>query len=216
MIYNRRQKMTEIDIIIDEMRDLLQVKPFRRAIHHKIKELKYRLGTKIADHRKVESMINDLDNWSPKMKNGRTFELTRIGKKLWVPSIPGLSGDDDSELDSLYKFFPQEIIDYIVNYRTKKGIAVMLPGLTLPELEGRKFDLSFEKYNATYYTGIIYEHGGAKTTVKSNYPETDLNPGDLKVLITYFKDHPHYFHHVYNSFLKSWKSTLDSISQASR
>jgi hypothetical protein len=144
--------MTEIDIILDEMRDLLQVKPFRQAIHHKIKELKYRLGSKIADHRKVESMINDLDNWSPKMKNGRIFELTRLGEKLWMPSIPGLPDDDDCDLVPLYEIFPQEIIDYIVNYGAEKGIAVMLPGLTLPELDGRKFDLSFEKHHVTYYT----------------------------------------------------------------
>ncbi|NIM18063.1 MAG: hypothetical protein GTO45_39310 [Candidatus Aminicenantes bacterium] len=208
--------MTEIDIILDEMRDLLQVKPFRRAIHHKIKELKYRLGAKIADHKKVESMIDNLDNWIPKMKNGRIFELTRLGEKLWMPSIPGFTDVEDCDLVSLFQIFPQEIIDYIVNYRTKKGIAVMLPGLTLPELEGRKFDLSFEKHHASYYTGIIYEHGGVKTTAKSNYPEIDLNPGDLKVLITYFKDHPHYFYHVFNSFLKSWKSTLDGFSQAAR
>lgn len=212
--------MNELDILLQEIRDLCEVPEFQKSLHYKVDELKFILSTWIGDYREIECMIHDIPGMkkpgaSQKIK-GHMFALTRLGKKLWIPSLPGCSKVDGYDLFELYAVVPREIIDFIVNYGAKKGIPVMRRGLTLPGLEGRKFDLVFEKHNSKYYTGMVHEHGGVKRMVKCKSPDSmrDLDPGDLKLLITYFKNHPHYFQQVFNGFQKTWKPMLDKLNQA--
>jgi hypothetical protein len=150
-----------------------------------------------------------------RMLRGQPFQLTRVGKTLWIPSFPGCTREDGADLLELYTVVPMEIIDFILNFEANNGVPVMLPGLELPGLEGRKFDLTFEKHHDKFYTGKIHEHGGVKKTVGcKSLSGMDIDPKDLKLLITYFKDHPHYFQQVFNSFDKTWKPMLDRLIQA--
>jgi len=211
--------MDELEILLEEIRDLCEVPEFQRAIEHKVSELKFNLSAWISEYREVENMIRDIpgtkEPGEAQKINGYIFELKRMGKKLWIPSLPGYSEIDGCDRFVLDAVLPREIIDFIVGHAAQRGISVMLRGLTLPDLEGRKFDLIFEKQGSKHYRGIIHEHGGVKKTVKCKAPDSirNLAPGDLKLLITYFKKHPHYFFQVFNSFLKTWKPMLDKLSQ---
>jgi hypothetical protein len=212
--------MNELDILLQEIRDLCELPEFQKSLHYKVDELKFNLSTWIGDYREIECMIHDKPGTkkpgASKKINGHMFALSRLGKKLWIPSLPGFSKVDGYDLFELYAVVPREIIDFIVNYGAKKGLPVMRRGLTLAGLEGRKFDLVFEKHNSKYYTGMVHEHGGVKRIVRCKSPDgmQNLDPGDLKLLITYFKNHPHYFQQVFTGFQKTWKPMLDKLSRA--
>lgn len=196
-----------IDELLSEIKDLAEIPEFAGAIKHKIEELKVALSENIHLHREIESIIydNDIENEKPFQIKGQRFELTLIGKELWIPSFPNQEKDIN-----IYAFIPKEVIKYIVNQKSKKGLIVMRKGLTIPALKDRKFDLCFEKITDKYYIGVINEIGG----IKIQYPDSikedgEVKPENMKLLFKYFKNFPFYFERVFKNFNQVWRKALD-------
>jgi hypothetical protein len=196
---------TDKDELLCEIKDLAEIPEFAGAMKHKIEELKISLSENIHLHREIESMIYDRKNEKPFQIKGQRFELTLIGKGLWIPSIP-----NKSKNINIYAIIPKEVIKYIINQKSKKGFIVMRKGLTLPALKDRKFDLCFEKITGRYYIGLIDEIGGIKILYPDSRKEDGaVNPKDMKLLFKYFKNYPFYFERVFKSFNQVWKKALD-------
>lgn len=196
-----------IDELLSEIEDLAEIPEFAGSIKHKIDELKIALSENIHLHREIESIIydNDIENEKPFQIKGQRFELTLIGKELWIPSLPNQAKDIN-----IYAIIPKEVIKYIVNKKSKKGLIVMRKGLTIPGLKDRKFDLCFEKITDRYYIGVINEIGG----IKIQYPDSikedgEVNPENMKLLFKYFKNFPFYFERVFKNFNQVWRKALD-------
>lgn len=197
----------KIDELLNEIRDLAEIPEFAGAIKHKIEELKIALSENIHLHREIESMIYDRENEKPFQIKGQRFELTRIGKELWIPSIP-----TNSKNLNVYAIIPKEVIKYTIHQQAEKGVIEMRKGLTIPDLKDRKFDLCFEKITGGYYIGVINEIGG----VKIQYPDSDsikedgeVNLENMKLLFKYFKNFPFYFERVFKNFHQVWRKGLD-------
>ncbi len=202
----------EIDELLSEIRDLSEIPEIAGAIKHKLEELKIALSENIHLHREIESMIYDTKNKKPFELKGQRFELTRIGKSLWIPSIPNQAKNLD-----IYAIIPKEVIKYIVGQESEKGFIAMRKRLTIPGLKDRKFDLGFEKITDGYYIGVINEIGG----VKIQYPDSlnvdgAVNMKDMKVLFKYLKDFPFYFERVFKNFNQSWRKMLDEVKAAEK
>jgi hypothetical protein len=153
-----------VNELIEELKDLVEIPEIERILHHKVEEIKTILSKNIHLYRDIEESL--LEVKPPKNPGkmhlyGQLFELTLFGKKTWIPSIPYQPNDCD-----IYAIIPREIIDFIVKHESQSGMPILLPGLKFPGLKERQFDLTFEKINNKRFTGIIYEHGGAKKTVK--------------------------------------------------
>lgn len=196
-----------IDELLSEIEDLAEIPEFAGSIKHKIDELKIALSENIHLHREIESIIydNDIEDEKPFQIKGQRFELTLIGKELWIPSLPNQAKDIN-----IYAIIPKEVIKYIVNQKSKKGLIVMRKGLTIPGLKDRKFDLCFEKITDRYYIGVINEIGG----IKIQYPDSikedgEVNPENMKLLFKYFKNFPFYFERVFKNFNQVWRKALD-------
>jgi hypothetical protein len=201
-----------VNDLIEEIKDLVEIPEIERIIRHRIEELKYMLSESIYLYRDIEESLLELK--PPKHPGkmhlcGQIFELTLIGKKTWIPSIPYPLKDFD-----IYGIIPQEVIDFIVKYKTQIGMPILLPGTTFPGLEERKFDLSFEKINNKLFTGIIYEHGGAKKIVKIETPGGKVDSREkyrkIKELNRYLIKSDDYFLHVTSEFQCRWKQLIDS------
>jgi hypothetical protein len=196
-----------IDELLSEIKDLAEIPEFAGSIKHKIEELKAALSENIHLHREIENMIydNDIENEKPFQIKGQRFELTLIGKELWIPSIP-----INSKKMNIYTIIPKEVIKYIIDQESEKGFIEMRRGLTIPALKDRKFDLCFEKITGKYYIGVINEIGG----VKIQYPDSineygEVNLEDMKLLFKYFKSFPFYFERVFKNFKQVWRKGLD-------
>lgn len=201
-----------VNDLIEEIKDLMEIPEVERIIRHRVEELKYILSESIYLYRDIEDSLLELK--PPKHPGkmhlcGQIFELTLIGKKTWIASIPYPLKDFD-----IYGTIPQEVIDFIVKYKTQIGMPILLPGATVPGLEERKFDLSFEKINNKRFTGIIYEHGGAKKIVKIENPGSKVDSREkyrkIKELNRYLIKSEDYFLHVTSEFQCRWKQLIDS------
>lgn len=201
-----------VNELIEELKDLIEVPEVERIIFHKVEEIKGLLSKNIELYRDIEESLLELK--SPKNKGkmhlyGQLFELTLIGKKTWIPSMPYQPNDCD-----ISEIIPREIIDFIVKYGAQTGMPILLPGLRLPGLEERKFDLSFEKINNRRFTGIIYEHGGDKKIVKIKNHEgkvdSEVKYKKIKELNSYLIKSDDYFIHVNSEFECRWKPLIDS------
>jgi hypothetical protein len=201
-----------VNDLIEEIKDLVEIPEVERIIRHRVEELKYILSESIYLYRDIEDSLLELK--PPKHPGkmhlcGQIFELTLIGKKTWIPSIPYPLKDFD-----IYGIIPQEVIDFIVKYKTQIGMPILLPGTTVPGLEERKFDLSFEKINNKRFTGIIYEQGGAKKIVKIENPGSKVDAREkyrkIKELNRYLIKSDDYFLHVRSEFQCRWKQLIDS------
>jgi hypothetical protein len=194
-----------LDELLSEIRDLAEIPAFAGSIKHKIDELKIALSENIHLHREIESLIYESKNEKTFQMKGQRFELTLIGKGLWIPSIPG-----KSKGINIYAIIPKELIKYIIDQESEKGVIVMRKGLTIPDLKDRKFDLSFEKITGKYYIGVIDEIGG----IKIQYPDCEREAGEvnlenMKLLFKYFKNYPFYFERVFKNFTQIWRKGLD-------
>ncbi len=201
-----------IDELLSEIKDLAEIPEIVGALKHKIDELKVALSENIHLHREIESMIYDRENEKPFQIKGQRFELTLIGKELWIPSLPNQAKDIN-----IYAIIPKEVIKYIIHQKSKKGFIVMRKGLTIPALKDRKFDLCFEKITGKYYIGVINEIGG----IKIQYPDSikedgEVNLEDMKLLFKYFKNYPFYFERVFKNFNQVWRKGLDKRTIAEK
>lgn len=208
-----------INKLIEEIKDLVEIPEIERILHHKVKELKNALSKNIHLYREIEESLLELK--PPKNPGkmhlcGQLFELTLIGKKTWIPSIPDQPNDCD-----IYDIIPREIIDFIVEYGVQTGMPILLPGITFPGLKKRKFDLSFEKINNKRFIGIIneYEHehepGEAKKIVKIEKHEGKVDPSEkykkIKEINRWLLKNDEYFNHVTSEFECRWKPLIESI-----
>lgn len=205
-----------VNELIEEIKDLVQIPEIERILHHRVKELKDALSKNIHLYRDIEESL--LEVKPPKHPGkmhlcGQLFELSLIGKKTWIPSIP--YQPDDCDINAI---IPREIIDFIVKYDAKPGLPIMLHGLKVPGIKARQFDLTFEKINNKRFTGIINEYeqetGGTRKIVKIKKHEGKVDTGEkykqIKELNHYLIKSDNYFLHVISDFKCRWKRLIDS------
>jgi len=202
-----------VNELVEEIKDLLDIPEIERIIHHKVREVKHLLSKNIHLYRDLEESILDVEprkNPGKMHLSGHRFELSLIGKRTWIPSIPNFRGDC-----GIYDIIPQEIIDFIVKYKAKIGMPIMLRGLTFPGFKERKFDLAFEKIKPNRFTGIINEHGGVKKTIDIENYESQVDVREkyskIKELNRCLLKNDEYFNHVTSEFECRWKPLLESI-----
>jgi hypothetical protein len=197
--------------LMEELKDLVEIPEIGRLLFHKVEELKSLLSKNIHLYSDMEESL--LEVRPPKNPGkihsyGQLFELTKIGKKTWIPSIPYQPEDRD-----IFAVIPGEIIDFTVKYEVEEGTPVLLPGLTFPGLKQRTFDLSFEKHNPGYITVIIHEHGGIKKIIKIKNHTAAVPPEEkykkIKQLNRYLIRNDDYFLHVTSEFDCRWKRLID-------
>lgn len=222
----------DLEELIDEIRDLASIPEFKKSFLFKVYELKVRLGEDIENHRGIDEMLfqkksNEVREAPGKVGNimRKQFYLNRIGQDTWIPSIPGIPGDgEDShacDID-IFKIIPQSIIKFITHYGCNTGEPVMLPGLTLPDLKGRKFALIFEKQDEDCFTGFIHEISSASEAADKKEKEfrfanqtesigkREQQLKKIKRLNQYLLKDDAYYLHVISDFLTRWKPLLDS------
>ena len=202
-----------VNELVEEIKDLLDIPEVERIIHHKVKEVKDLLSKNIHLYRDLEeSLLEAKPPKKPGKMNlcGHRFELTLIGKRTWIPSIPNFRGDC-----GIYDIIPQEVIDFIVKYKAKPGMPIMLRGFAFPGLKERKFDLAFEKIKPTRFTGIINEHGGVKKTIEIENYESQADVQEkysrIKELNRCLLKNEDYYSHVTTEFECRWRPLLESI-----
>jgi hypothetical protein len=210
----------ELEILIEEIRELSSIPEFKKSILHKVNELKALLREDIEVQQKIDAMLRDKKSYERHDFKGHLFHLNRVGKDTWLPTIPGIAEiSDQSNHCNIFEIIPRSIINFITHYRTKVGVAVMLPGQIFPDLEDRKFDLIFEKQNEDWFTGIIKEtaSGAAKNgrilknSNHSNIMETKEHAlKNIKQLNHYLLKNDDFYHHVISDFLTRWKPLIDS------
>jgi hypothetical protein len=202
----------EVEKLIEEARTLLLIPEIGKSLKHKILELKLTISKNIDFYQTEEEAEVEK---KPHPLKGTLFKITRIKENLWIPSIPGNTGND------IYQVIPQPIVDYIVDNVGNTGVINMQNGLKFPGLKGRVFDLSFEKQNDYCITGIIHEV--KENGVDSIYPDnlaaamelTAVN-GKLekieviKLLAYYLATCDDFYDHVVSLFKLNWKLLIDN------
>jgi hypothetical protein len=223
----------DLERLIDEIRELAEIPEFKKSLLHKINELKVLLSDDIECQREINEMLcqrksNEKHETHGKIGNikGKPFHLNRIGEDTWIPTIPGISdGGEDSQVCDfdIFAIIPMSIIKFITHYEGKKREPVMLPGLTLPDLKGRSFNLIFEKQSEDCFTGFIHEieSSSEEATAKKEKAFKIANQIDsmgkrehqfknIKQLNQYLLKNDSYYLHVISDFLTRWKPLIDS------
>lgn len=201
--------------LIREIKDLLIIPNFHRALYHKVEELKIILSEDIECFAKISRTIEP-EKECPRLRDGKEFQLARFGDTLWIPSLL-----NSRSVSDIYGIIPQEIIDYIVHYETEPGMIVMKSGLSLPGLKNRKFDLSFEKHSFRSISGVIKERKSTREDPEDItasdtqgqdemfYREMGEIAENLKLLVSYLLKNHDYYRHVISEFFIRWKPLLD-------
>ena len=200
--------------IIDQFRELINIPAFKKVMVHKIEELKILLSEDIGHYNELHSILDTRSTAVHKkdQKHKRIpFQLKRLGRDLWIPSLPHKRKGENI----VYRVIPEAIIDFVVAHQTEPGLIVAKPGLELPELPGRKFELYFERHSEDFITGVIAED---EITSNPSTPEPPLadKEVDLKSLRSFFEYLMHYpvlYTHMINQFELVWKPLLDRREQ---
>lgn len=201
--------------IINQFRELLNIPTFKKVMVHKIEELKILLSEDIGHYNELRTMLDagTVPELSEENKEKRVaFQLRRMGKDLWIPILPNQrKGDTD-----VYQVVPEAVIDYMVEYKTEPGLIVAKPGLKLPALPGKTFDLYFERLREDFISGIIAGDRlvGEKPMpeppgMDPSSPQKDVDLKSLRRFFQYLMNHPVLYTHMINQFELVWKPLLD-------
>lgn len=200
--------------IFRQFKELLNIPTFKKVMVHKIEELKILLSEDIGHFNQLRTMLDSApvpELTGDKKVERVAFQLKRVGQDLWIPTLPNQrKGDTD-----VYQIVPEALIDYMVEYETEPGIIVAKPGLKLPVLPGRTFDLYFERLRDDFITGIIAGETVAINPVRDEKINTNKEV-DLKSLHQFFEYLMHYpvlYTHMINQFELVWKPLLDRHQQ---
>jgi hypothetical protein len=214
----------ENEKIIEEFTELLNIPAFKKVLLHKIEELKILLSEDIGQYKELKTILDGPglpDVQAGGKKKVKVFQLNRLGESLWIPSlVPHRKGET-----GIYHLLPEAVIDYIVSHKTEPGLIVAKPGVTLPELPGRRFDLYFERPRENFISGVINETECEKECENETHrdPQTSHIPVhgegvDIKSLRSFFDYLVHYpvlYNHMINQFELMWKPLIDRQQQKS-
>lgn len=206
----------EIEKILKVTRDILLIPICGISLKHKILEIKEGLAMNIEYFRDPDDIDETEQKKRDKSLKGVRFEISRLGENLWVPSIP-----DDPKC-RVYDIIPEAIVNHITDMEIKEGVIHMESGLRFHGLKGRVFNLSFEKHNRFYYTGIINEVTANNCNIVS--PENlsehmeilakGENKADkievIKMLIYHLVNSDTFFNHVASEYFLHWKPLFDN------
>ncbi len=210
----------ENEEIIRDVEELLKLPGIGKSLFHKIKELKAILTQHIDEYRPlIENLPSEKKGLTPR---GIQFELCRVVGHLWIPALPGGPGYNAADV------MPQPLINYIVNFQAEPGVIEMKPGLILPDLPGKIFDLTFEKTGPDYIwgmintrmvnqPGIIYAANQVDQRIFADLGENTEKNEVLKLLLYYLVSYEDFYNQVTAEFKYHWKPLIDSelIGEAS-
>lgn len=206
----------EIEKILKVTRDILLIPFCGIALKHKILEMKESLAVNIDYFRDPDDTDETKQKKMDKSFKGVKFEISRLGENLWVPSIP-----DDSEC-KVHDIIPDAIVQHIIEKDVKEGMIHMESGLRFHGLKGRVFNLSFEKHNKYFYTGVINEITVDNCNISS--PENlsehieilakGENKADkievIKMLIYHLVNSDTFYNYVASEYFLHWKPLFDN------
>jgi hypothetical protein len=200
----------ETEELLNEARDILSVRHFGDALRHKILELKEGIARNIDPHQSTEAPKDRRRH----PRNGIDFSITRLGQNLWIPSITAKTETE------VYQVIPQPIVEYIVKMDVETGVINMQSGLKFSGLKGRAFNLSFEKHNDHFITGIIEEVKADNDLLSAEnqtaaldlllHGQTPEKTEVIKLIVYYLASFDIFYNHVASEFFLHWKQLIDN------
>jgi hypothetical protein len=197
----------EIEKILKVTRDILLIPFCGLSLKHKILEIKESLALNIDYFRDTDDIEEPTQTKIDKSKGG---------ENLWVPSIP-----DDPKC-KVHDIIPDAIVQHITEMEIKEGLIHMESGLRFHGLKGRLFNLSFEKHNRFFYSGMITEitADNSNTSSPENLSERieimskGENKADkievIKMLIYHLVNSDTFYNYVASEYFLHWKPLFDN------
>ncbi len=175
------------ELLIEEIKDLLNIPLMKKIMVHKFEELKLLLSEDIDHYKQIKRLLHP--NLHPDFSGKTEFQLNRLGKSLWIPSfIPPQKNGKNKSGREISLLLPKELINFMVNQGTSPGLIVSKRGFTLEELPGRVFSISFERLSDNLITGIVDEQN--KPDLNASAPQKEPfnadNSVDMKTLHRFF------------------------------
>jgi len=237
---------------LNELDELLNIQQFERILFHKITELKLYLKDEIDYYRELkghfrklaygdmEVLSQDEDededeesaerDWSADSNERRQiyhFELSQDDNNQW--HVAGLEPSPPVGY-SFCDIIPEEIIQYIVSVAIPSGKIEEIKDLSLPDLEGMRFDLHFTRYSPYHILGTIKTHQLEEVEEGENseeiceeiYDFTRKQPeeSDYKELLYYMHKYPQLRMYFFTEFYMRMKPLIHGkmidISASSR
>jgi len=165
-----------IEEAVEEFRNLLEFPHFGKTIYLKMREYKDAIGLNIEEFKSLVKIRNLVKRKEKKQKKSSTdidFEIVNT-RGIWIPVI---QEKDDIEPS---RIIPNELVNYILKEASGLDFKIIhrKNNLTLPGLEGKVFNLWFEKIREDYIYGILKS---PKIEPKSTYePEIEDIRDELK------------------------------------
>ncbi|MCP4154413.1 MAG: hypothetical protein GY757_42205 [bacterium] len=192
--------------LLCEIESLMEVPNFFESIKCKILEFKAIMAKFPSRYKALLSKKKVVNRESVK------FRLHRAGGDLWLSDIaPGEIYGYDTAVGKM--------IDSIVGSVSGPGVIHQKNDFTLPVLNGRVFDLYYEKMNPDLIEGTIKEKGivvDDSNVVDMNPYAEDIHQRKLMELMQYLVKHEGYYEFVRNEFNKVWKPMLDKKAAKER
>lgn len=207
------------ELATEDFKNFLDLPIVGKALYLKMLEYKKLISANIKEFKdivKLRRLVNkNPDKW-PKTSNDIDiiFEIVNTSG-IWIPVLPGKKDCEPSEI------IPGELLYYIVREAEKMdyGIIKHKNNLTLPGINGKVFNIWFEKIKDDYIYGIIKPT--IFETVSNDKMNFDHMIDDLKnvdhdkifeILRLMFEDD--YFRTEVFKMLNIWKSFTENDNQA--
>ena len=161
---------------VEDFRNFLEIPLYGKAIYLKMREYKDAIAININEFKnlvKLRNMVKKTDKKWQKTSNDLDFEIVNT-RGIWIAVLPGKNDIEPSRI------IPPELIKYIVKEADNMDFKIInrRNNLTIPGLEGKLYDIWFEKIREDYISGIIKN---PKIEPKINYePEVEEIRDELK------------------------------------
>ena len=203
----------DIETAINLVRGIFPIPVLGNVLYHKIKESLYRiacapelylpyidsgLGSEFLKELEFEDIHHD-PGYVP-------FKLFGLSDSLWIPIT------SDKGVNP-FLIVPEPIIEYIVKKSDKNpGLMFMEKKITVSELPGMKFEISFERDTAKpLISGIIKERNGKRVEDKSVDIDKMLYEGgerlkEIQEMNKAMLSDEEYYWYIITEFRRYWKS----------
>ena len=203
--------------MLEEIGDLLSIPQLERIIFHKIAELKFLFKDEVDRYKELKEsfkraaygeiqVVEPVEAGAETERKTQTyhFEIDIDSNNEWTATSLEPSPPPGYEIHDI---IPDEIVKYIVSFKTAPGKIETQKEISFPAIEGKVFDLSFVKYSDRHILGTINASHAPSKDGKEDKPLDDLtdiyyynqakdDEGNFKDLIYYMQKYPsvkHYF-----------------------
>ena len=167
----REKMIIKKEEAIEDFKNFIELPILGKALYLKMRQYKDLISANIEEFANIVELRNlvkkNTDEW-PKTSNDHEFEIVNV-TGIWIPVLP-----KDKDIEA-YRILPEKLVNYIVKEAGEMdpGIIHRKNNLTLPGINGREFNLWFEKLQDDYICGII------KTTIAKAEPKYVIDIDDI-------------------------------------